>query len=302
MAKREKKGVVEKTDSKSSGNLDRQYEEAEALCDVFGPEGGFLWLNRPDTEEDGEMAYSVTVKSLSPSTPLTAVFIITNPVGYPGNTKDLPEILAVEGSDAVAKRLGELSKKALVTVESELKEGYEFPLLAALEGVRQLLTEIGSGEEKEEKAVGGLKETTIDDTSVEDILKSEPTVLGRRMLGIVHIRNKEHMKYCKKLANEWNLGGMGNPNAIVIEGDERLCIKYTDIMIHYIKKVTVRGEEQIPVPKGEKMDDLRALPKHFEFVKIDEMEKIAKLCRDHGLEELFLTYLKVYGGRQSSKK
>lgn len=37
---------------------------------------------------------------------------------------------------------GELSKKALVTVESELKEGYEFPLLAALEGVRQLLTEV----------------------------------------------------------------------------------------------------------------------------------------------------------------
>lgn len=32
-------------------------------------------------------------------------------------------------------------------------------------------------------------------------------------------------------ADEWNLGGMGNPNAIVIEGDERLCIKYTDIMI-----------------------------------------------------------------------
>ncbi|KAF4737270.1 hypothetical protein FOZ62_020342, partial [Perkinsus olseni] len=73
--------------------------------------------------------------------------------------------------------------------------------------------------------------STIDDMSVEDILRSEPTVLGRRMLGIVHIRNKEHMKYCRKLANEWHLGGMGNPNAIVIEGDERLCIKYTDIMI-----------------------------------------------------------------------
>ncbi|KAF4678034.1 hypothetical protein FOL47_006986 [Perkinsus chesapeaki] len=190
-------------------------------------------------------------------------------------------------------RIFRLIQSGVNSVKVQLKMGYDFPLLTALESIRGTLTEIGEEE--------GVKETrvdkeqipeTIDDMSIDDILKSKPLVLGRRMLGIVHIRNKEHMKYCKKLANEWHLGGMGNPNAIVIEGDERLCIKYTDEMIHYIKKVTVRGEEQIPIPDGKALDDMRALPKCFEFVGIDEIDKIAKLCRDNGLEELFLTYLK----------
>ncbi|KAF4671890.1 hypothetical protein FOL46_009800, partial [Perkinsus olseni] len=217
--------------SQSSKNLSRQYEEAEALWDAFDPEGGFMWLNRPDTPEDGEMAYSVTVEGRSHSTtPPTATFIITILAGYPGDGRALPEILAVEGSDGVAKRLNDLSREASKTVKCQLREGYEFPLLAALEAVRQLLTEPSEGKDGDDEAAAA-GASTIDDMSVEDILRSQPTVLGRRMLGIVHIRNKEHMKYCRKLANEWHLGGMGNPNAIVLEGDERLCIKYTDIMI-----------------------------------------------------------------------
>ncbi|KAF4713210.1 hypothetical protein FOZ63_020783, partial [Perkinsus olseni] len=138
----------------SSKNLSRQYEEAEALWDAFDPEGGFMWLNRPDTPEDGEMAYSVTVEGLSNSTttPPSATFIITIPAGYPGYARALPEILAVEGSDGVAKRLNDLSREASKTVKCQLGEGYEFPLLAALEAVRQLLTEPSEGKDGDDEA------------------------------------------------------------------------------------------------------------------------------------------------------
>ncbi|KAF4716717.1 hypothetical protein FOZ62_007118, partial [Perkinsus olseni] len=131
-----------------------QYEEAEALWDAFDPEGGFMWLNRPDTPEDGEMAYSVTVEGLSNSTttPPSATFIITIPAGYPGDARALPEILAVEGSDGVAKRLNDLSREASKTVKWQLREGYEFPLLAALEAVRQLLTEPSEGKDGDDEA------------------------------------------------------------------------------------------------------------------------------------------------------
>mmetsp|Transcript_22462 Transcript_22462/g.18608 ORF Transcript_22462/g.18608 Transcript_22462/m.18608 type:complete len:119 (-) Transcript_22462:3-359(-) len=101
-----------------------------------------------------------------------------------------------------------------------------------------------------------------------------------------HIRNPEKKKLIKEWAKEFNMGGCykwGYPGVIILEGDEEDCIEYVNL-INRLRwmYLAVRGEEQIPVPDGKTIDDMRAFPKD-EFIEYgpDEMSDIAARCRQY---------------------
>ncbi|KAF4681149.1 hypothetical protein FOZ63_029291 [Perkinsus olseni] len=267
--------------------LDLQWEEAETLEDVYGDDGGFMWLNKPEgSDVDNEMAYSVTLTSYSHPSTISITFIVTLPSGYPLERSRLPEVVVEEISPSEEAVVGEdISKYLLKHVKAQLESGYVFPLVAALESTRQYITEVATGQQ----------DTTEDQSTPEaPSAAAKEEVLGRRMMVVHTIKNPMKIKFIRELAKDYRLGGMSNPNFILIEGEESLCADYVNRVTRYVRMVTVRGEEQIPVPAGETLDDMRALPVEFTQYKVDEVSKIAERCREAGLEELFMTSMKVY--------
>ncbi|KAL7451635.1 hypothetical protein ACHAWC_003460, partial [Mediolabrus comicus] len=105
-----------------------------------------------------------------------------------------------------------------------------------------------------------------------------------------------------ELADQYNVGGyakIGWPGVIVIEGDERDCISYVDsIRTMRWQHIVVRGEEQVPINSIDELEQARVLPKKMYEVG-DKMSDIAELCKEAGLEELFLTSMKIYSKKES---
>ncbi|KAF4671889.1 hypothetical protein FOL46_009799 [Perkinsus olseni] len=267
--------------------LDLQWEEAETLEDVYGDDGGFMWLNKPEgSDVDDEMAYSVTLTSYSHPSTISITFIVTLPSGYPLERSRLPEVVVEEINPSEEAVVGEdISKYLLKHVKAQLESGYVFPLVAALESTRQYITEVATEQQ----------DTTEDRSTPEaSSAAAKEEVLGRRMMVVHTIKNPMKIKFIRELAKDYRLGGMSNPNFILIEGEENLCADYVNRVTRYVRMVTVRGEEQIPVPAGKTLDDMRALPVEFTQYKVDEVSKIAERCREAGLEELFMTSMKVY--------
>ncbi|KAF4737798.1 hypothetical protein FOZ63_029945 [Perkinsus olseni] len=267
--------------------LDLQWEEAETLEDVYGDDGGFMWLNKPDASDvDDEMAYSVTLTSYSHPSTISITLIVTLPPGYPLERSRLPEVVVEEVNPSEEAVVGEdISKYLLKHVKAQLESGYVFPLVAALESTRQYITEVATEQQDttEDRSTPGAPSTA-----------AKEEVLGRRMMVVHTIKNPMKIKFIRELAKDYRLGGMSNPNFILIEGEESLCADYVNRVTRYVRMVTVRGEEQIPVPAGKTLDDMRALPVEFTQYKVDEVSKIAERCREAGLEELFMTSMKVY--------
>lgn len=56
----------------------------------------------------------------------------------------------------------------------------------------------------------------------------------------------------------------------------------------------VRGEEQVEVEPGMCVDELRKLPWGFQEFGSNEMSELASKCRECGVEDLFLTCMKIY--------
>jgi hypothetical protein len=127
-------------------------------------------------------------------------------------------------------------------------------------------------------------------------------VLGRRLIHSHHIIAQSKRKAIVDLAHQYNLGGyskIGWPGVIVIEGEERDCIAYVDqIRSMRWQHLVVRGEEQLAVRDQEELEQARVLPnKMYELG--DDMSCIAERCKDAGLEELFLTSMKIYSKKES---
>jgi len=129
-------------------------------------------------------------------------------------------------------------------------------------------------------------------------------VLGRRLIHSHHIIAQSKRKAIVELANKYNLGGyskIGWPGIIVIEGDERDCISYVDeVRSMRWQHLVVRGEEQVPVIDQEELERARVLPKAMQEAG-DKMSYIAELCKRAGLEDLFLTSMKIYSKKESAE-
>ncbi|KAF4702855.1 hypothetical protein FOZ62_026567 [Perkinsus olseni] len=116
-----------------------QLEEADALRSAYDPEVGFMWLHRPASPDDGDVAYAITIHGET-DVEADATFMFTLPKGYPLELGVIPEVIAAEGSEAVCSKLKKLQELIVGNIWTQLKGGYEFPILAALAPVKGLLT------------------------------------------------------------------------------------------------------------------------------------------------------------------
>ncbi len=137
----------------------------------------------------------------------------------------------------------------------------------------------------------------------QDELKPKPEIaLGRRLIHSHHIIAQSKRKAIVQLADQYNVGGyakIGWPGVIVIEGEECDCISYVDaIRTMRWQHLVVRGEEQIPVNSIEELEKTRVLPNKMHEIG-DKMSDIAELCKEAGLEELFLTSMKIYSKKET---
>ncbi len=123
-------------------------------------------------------------------------------------------------------------------------------------------------------------------------------VLGRRLIYSHHIIAKTKRSIVADLASQNNLGGfvkIGWPGIILIEGHEDDCIMY----VEEIKKLrwqylVVRGEQQVELENESQLNNQRKLPNTFRELAENQMSDLATICKDSGLEDLFLTSMKIY--------
>lgn len=130
-------------------------------------------------------------------------------------------------------------------------------------------------------------------------------ILGRKLIFSHHIIAKSKRKALKDLSSEYELGGyakIGWPGIIIIEGEEENCNKFVDeIRKMRWQHLVVRGEEQIDIPSNhdcsndlEALNGLRKFPLQFEELDENQMSYLAQICRDAGLEDLFMTSMNIY--------
>lgn len=122
-------------------------------------------------------------------------------------------------------------------------------------------------------------------------------VFGRRLIYSHHIIAPSKRKAIVELAQHYNLGGyvkIGWPGIIIIEGEETDCISYVDeIRGMRWQHLVVRGEQHTSVQNRMELEEARVLPGKMQEVG-DKMSIIAEHCKRAGLEELFMTSMKIY--------
>jgi hypothetical protein len=130
---------------------------------------------------------------------------------------------------------------------------------------------------------------------------STPLVLGRRAIYFHHIIASNKRRVVKDWALELQLGGfskIGWPGVVIVEGAEANVQEYVRRLQHLRwKQITVRGEqtEELAGSLDAGLDSLRRLPRGFHEFPESGMSDLAASCRAAGLEELFLTTMKIYG-------
>ncbi|KAL3776170.1 hypothetical protein HJC23_000128 [Cyclotella cryptica] len=132
---------------------------------------------------------------------------------------------------------------------------------------------------------------------------SRAATLGRRCIYSHHIIASSKRKALASLASEYDLGGyvkIGWPGIIIVEGCETSCVSFVDeIKSWRWQYLSVRFEEQTEISDGEDIDSRRLLPHAFMELGEDDMSRLARYCRDNGLEHMLLACLKISDGRQS---
>ncbi|GLD95151.1 hypothetical protein PINS_up003776 [Pythium insidiosum] len=126
-----------------------------------------------------------------------------------------------------------------------------------------------------------------------------PLVLGRRAIYFHHIIAPTKRRVVKEWALELGLCGfskIGWPGVVLVEGDERLVQEYVRRLQHLRwKQMVVRGEETIELSgDSSALEAARRLPRGFVEFPESAMSEAAALCRDVGVEELFLSVMKIY--------
>jgi len=123
-------------------------------------------------------------------------------------------------------------------------------------------------------------------------------VLGRRLLYSHHIASTQKRQIIKQWGEELSLGvlcKLGWPGIIICEGQENCCVEYVRrIQGLRWKHIVVRGEQTEVLPAGEGISQHRVLALSTQEFSNDEMSLVAKICRDAGIENLFLTAMKIY--------
>jgi hypothetical protein len=125
---------------------------------------------------------------------------------------------------------------------------------------------------------------------------------GRNLIYSHHIIGQQKRADMKALAADLELTGyvkIGWPGLIVIEGLESHCRIFYDTIRRWAwQYLVLRGEmrERIIVPSQQSASSI--MRKFPTFLEVDSMSVVAEHCRQVGLEELFLTSMKVQANSQ----
>jgi len=82
---------------------------------------------------------------------------------------------------------------------------------------------------------------------------------------------------------------------IICEGPERSCQEYISrLQALRWKHFVVRGEQVVDIGEHETVESHCVLPRGFIELADNEMKVAAEMCKSAGLEDLFMTAMKVY--------
>ncbi|CAD7702784.1 unnamed protein product [Ostreobium quekettii] len=125
--------------------------------------------------------------------------------------------------------------------------------------------------------------------------------MGVRVIWFHHIKSPTKRSHIVNWARELGLRGFskpGYPGIVICEGSEEDVVEYVSRLRHLKwKAMQVRAETTTPLATpndGEQPSDIW----HFndrEFLELGEngLSELATLCREAGLEEMFLSALKI---------
>ncbi|KAF1332145.1 Major facilitator superfamily, partial [Globisporangium splendens] len=174
----------------------------------------------------------------------------------------------------------------------------EVVVLQLYQQMLETLTQVHAAMEEE----AALMVTAVDKDKAKsnaDVSGSLDKVLGRRAIYFHHIINPNKRHVVMEWALELQLGGfskIGWPGIVIVEGPEANVREYVRRLQHLRwKQIVVRGEQTEVCPEGETIDAMRRLPRGFQEFPETGMSALAAACRDAGVEELFLTTMKIYG-------
>ncbi|KAL3666611.1 hypothetical protein V7S43_008234 [Phytophthora oleae] len=217
---------------------------------------------------------------------------LTCPPGYPESDPMLFEM-----------KCPQLSRADMENLNAELKElaiaAYEAQELVGLQLYQQMsdfLSQVQSRARVEDEQCDVPPQETAE------------CVLGRRAIYFHHIIASNKRRVVKEWARELQLGGfskIGWPGVVIVEGAESNVQEYVRRLQHLRwKQITVRGEqtEGVKDDSTEGIDSLRRLPCSFHEFPENGMSDLAAACQAAGLEELFLTTMKIYGRSEDKKR
>lgn len=122
-------------------------------------------------------------------------------------------------------------------------------------------------------------------------------VLSRRCLWFHHINSTTKRKHILEWGRELRLGGLSNPGipgVVVVEGAGSDVDEYISRLRRLRwQAMAVRGEEDEAHACPQALEAARRLPLGIRELGEEEMGRLAAACREAGLEQLFLSALKL---------
>ncbi|KAF4040595.1 hypothetical protein GN244_ATG07270 [Phytophthora infestans] len=258
-------------------------EAAESALEEFVAE-----CNRTDklSRPASQIHYTLYYKDLAFDRDVPSLTLAC-PLGYPKADPMLFEVNCPQLSRAEMERLNtELEELTTAACNNQEVAGLQLYQL-----MHEFLTQVEANS------------STVDVQSTAAAAEetSTPVTLGRRAIYFHHIIASNKRRVVKEWASELQLGGfskIGWPGVVIVEGLEPNVQEYVRRLQHLRwKHITVRGKQTEELEEGSSgdIDSLRRLPRSFHEYPENGMSDLATACRDAGLEELFLTTMKIYG-------
>jgi hypothetical protein len=223
------------------------------------------------------------------------VLEIACPAAYPHSVVTFSvgcSVLSREEKEALNAQLQALAASAASTGEVVVLELYQHmsAFLSAANDRRSEASTVGFSDDTQ------LSGAPSADAPVPAVTEQ---VLGRRAIYFHHIIAPTKRQVVMEWALELQLSGfskIGWPGVVIVEGAEGDVQEYVRRLQHLRwKQIVVRGE-QTERGEGQSVEQMRKLPRGFrEFPEKSGMAALAAACRDAGIEQLFLTTMKIYG-------
>ncbi len=304
-------------------NRERQEAEFEFIQAAYLPEEAWIAVEQRSTNSDKNGDAAAPIKRIyrrlqlpihfemdgTPSASISVELVLTLPPSYP---TDEAAFLQVDASlsntkDVEAKTAKKISASHRKSAINALPLLLQSCRTVAIEnaGSESVFLVLSNAETWIEEEWANCLESDGNDVSTAKQSTScnriDRNILGRKLIFSHHIIAKSKRKAIGDLAKEYNLGGyfkIGWPGIIVIEGREEDCQSfYDEIRTMRWQYLVVRGEEREEIGLDDQtnnLDDLRRFPISMTELGEDKMSHLSELCRDVGLEDLFLTSMKIY--------